>query len=194
MNEFFEQDNFSEIRITGNEKDYLNLTESLKWDKIHKLSIESFQSLSLSVGVFGNLIDLAALSLESCQLTNDGLLSGEVFKANQTKNGFYALPNLLYFSLRNNLLNGLHDDFFIHTRHIETLVLAENPFKLLNAPTIKTLHSLQRLTVMYFFLHEQICNFLKAQHPQITNKPKKIYLAGCFCKREEKLFYNCRKG
>ena len=46
----------------------------------------------------------------------------------------------------------------------------------------------------FFFLHEQISNFLKGHDLLVTNRPKKISLVCSFCRRGENMFFVIRSG
>ena len=70
---------------------------------------------------------------------------------------------------------------------------SQKKFKLPPPPPVQLNCNTDSQNENFFFLHEQIFNFLKGHNLLVTDRPKKISLVCSFCRRGENMFFLIRE-
>lgn len=101
---------------------------------------------------FKELTLLEELDLSSNKLTFD-ILKPNVFQGKYNPAEYQPLEHLKVLNLGNNHIHSLDSDIFEHMPALETLILTENPFTVIDHGTTVALSSITLLKVFLFLLN-----------------------------------------
>lgn len=129
---------------------------SFRHNKINKIEPRAFKNLTL----------LEKLDL-SCNQLDIKSLKKDVFEGHYNAEKYEPLGNLKWLSLADNNLHALIDDAFDHLDNLETLILSQNQFKIIDqnsASAISTVSSLKFLDLSSMELKDLPRDMLHASH------------------------------
>lgn len=131
---------------------------SFKNNKIRKIEARAFRNLTL----------LERLDLSYNRLTYEALRPN-VFEGKFDAHVYEPLENLKWLSLANNEIHSLDSDLFEHFPQLETLILSNNAFRVIDPHTATAISTIVQLTTLDMSRME-----LKNLPDYIFNAPHKL--------------------
>lgn len=114
---------------------------------IQSLSFRSNKIRRIESLAFYNLTSLEWLDLSDNKLNNQALQK-EIFEGLFDAHEYQPMKRLKWLNLMNNDLHALNPDVFDHLDNLETLLLARNPFGVIDPNTATAISSINTLKVL----------------------------------------------